>query len=168
MTSSAEIMVELQALGGIIARAQADLAADSLLDLSSLEDDIEDLCCRNAGRPAEDGRYVQPPLVAIIHDEVFLVTDDQIILLDMTAWGWVHLIVGSIALITGLALLSGQLWAVVLGVFLAMASAFTQILFITVFPLWSLAIIAIDILVIYGLVVHGEEAATAGGVQAGG
>ena len=46
-------------------------------------------------------------------------------------------------LATGLAVLSGQLWAIVLGVFLAMASAFTQLLFITVFPLWSLAIIAI-------------------------
>ena len=75
---------------------------------------------------------------------------------------------GSLALVAGLSVLSGQLWAVILGVFLAMASATTQLLFITVFPLWSLAIIAIDILVIYGLVVHGEEAATAGGVQAGG
>ena len=102
-------------------------------------------------------------LVAIIQDEVFLVTDDQIILLDLTAWGWVHLIVGSIALVTGLAVLSGQPWAVFLGVFLAMASATTQLLFITVFPLWSLAIIAIDILVIYGLVVHGEEAVAVGG-----
>ncbi len=68
MTSSAEILVELQALNGIIARAQADLAADSLLDLSSLEDDIEDLCCRIEGLPAEDGRCVQPRLVAIIDD----------------------------------------------------------------------------------------------------
>ncbi len=106
-------------------------------------------------------------LVAIIHEEVFVVTDEQIILLDITAWGWVHLIVGSICLATGLAVLSGQLWAIVLGVFLAMASAFTQILFITVFPLWSLAIIAIDILVIYGLVVHGEEAVESGAVRAG-
>ncbi len=68
MTSSAEIMVELQALGGIIARAEAELAADVLLDLSSLERDIEGLCCRIEGLPAEDGRYVQPRLVAIIDD----------------------------------------------------------------------------------------------------
>jgi len=68
MTSSAEIMVELQALGGVIARAQADLAAGSLLDLSSLEDDIEDLCGRIEGLPAEDGRRLQPRLVAIIDD----------------------------------------------------------------------------------------------------
>ncbi len=68
MTSSAEIMVELQALGGVIARAQAELAADSLVDLSSLEGHIEDLCCRIEGLPAEDGRCVQPRLVAIIDD----------------------------------------------------------------------------------------------------
>lgn len=100
-------------------------------------------------------------LVAIIHEEVFVVTDDQIILLDVKAWGWVHLIVGTLTLITGLAVLGGQLWAVILGVLLAMVSATTQILFITVFPWWSLAIIAIDILVIYGLIVHGTEEALA-------
>ena len=100
-------------------------------------------------------------LVAIIHEEVFLVSDDQVILIDVSAWGWVHLIVGTITLITGLAVLSGQLWAVILGVLLAMVSATTQILFITVFPWWSLAIIAIDILVIYGLIVHGTQDALA-------
>ncbi len=68
MTSSAEIMVELQALGGIIARAEAELAADSLLDLSSLDRDIEGLCRRIEGLPAEDGRRVQSRLVAIIDD----------------------------------------------------------------------------------------------------
>ena len=107
-------------------------------------------------------------LVAMIDGQVLVVTDDQIVLLDLTAWGWVHLIMGSITLVTGLAVLSRQLWAVILGMLLALTSATTQLLFITVFPLWSLAIIAIDILVIYGLVVHGEEAIAADGVQAGG
>ena len=98
-------------------------------------------------------------LVAIIRDEVFLVTDDQIILLDLTAWGWVHLVVGSIALVTGLYVLGRQLWAAIRGVFLAMAGATNQLLSITVFPLRFLAIIATGILVIYGLVVHGAEGA---------
>ena len=100
-------------------------------------------------------------LVAIIVEEVWLVSDDQAILLDIQAWGWVHLIVGSIAVVTGIAVLSGQLWAIILGILLAMISAFSHLMFITVFPWWSLAIIAIDILVIYGLVVHGGEAAEA-------
>ena len=107
-------------------------------------------------------------LVAIIQNEVFLVTDDQLILRDLTAWGWVHLIVGSIALVTGLSVLSGQLWAAVLGVFLAMASATRQLLFITAYPLRSLAIIAIAVLVIFGLVAHGDDAVAAEGEPAGG
>jgi hypothetical protein len=100
-------------------------------------------------------------LVAIIVEEVWLVSDDQAILLDIQAWGWVHLVVGSVAIVTGIAVLSGQLWAIILGILLAMVSAFSHLMFITVFPWWSLAIIAIDILVIYGLVVHGGEAAEA-------
>lgn len=100
-------------------------------------------------------------LVAIIVEEVWLVSDDQAILLDIQAWGWVHLVVGSVAIVTGIAVLSGQLWAIILGILLAMISAFSHLMFITVFPWWSLAIIAIDILVIYGLVVHGGEAAEA-------
>ena len=49
-------------------RAQAELAVGSLLDLSSLEGNIEDLCSRIEGLPPEDGRRVQPRLVAIIDD----------------------------------------------------------------------------------------------------
>lgn len=100
-------------------------------------------------------------LVAIVNEEVFLVTDEQAIVVDVSTWGWVHLAVGVATLVTGLAVLGGQLWAVILGVFIAIVSATSQLLFITVFPWWSLAIMAIDVLVIYGLVVHGAAAAEA-------
>lgn len=96
-------------------------------------------------------------LVALIEDEVFVVTDESLVLLDLTAWGWVHLIVGAIVFLAGLAVLSGQLWAVIVGVTFAIVSATTQIIAIPIFPLWSVTIIAIDILIIYGLVVHGGE-----------
>ena len=86
----------------------------------------------------------------------------------MTAWGWVHLIVGSIALVTGLSVLSRQLWAAIRDVFLAMASATRQLLVITALPLRSLAIIGITVLAIYGLVVQGNGAVAAEGEPAGG
>ncbi len=96
-------------------------------------------------------------LVAIIHNEAYVVTSEGIVGLDFTAWGIIHLIVGSIVLLAGFAVMSGQLWARVVGVLVAMLSATSQIWFITAFPLWSITIIAIDVLVIYGLLVHGEE-----------
>ena len=96
-------------------------------------------------------------LVALINDEVYLVTEDQIVAFDFTTWGWIHLIVGIIVTTAGFAVMSGQLWARMVGVLAATASAIAQIAFITAFPLWSVLIIGIDVLIIYGLLVHGEE-----------
>ena len=96
-------------------------------------------------------------LVALIHDEVYLVTKDQLVAFDFPTWGWIHLIVGIIVTTAGFAVMSGQLWARMVGVLAATASAIAQIAFITAFPFWSVLIIGIDILIIYGLLVHGEE-----------
>jgi hypothetical protein len=100
-------------------------------------------------------------LVALINDEVYLVTKDGVVAFDFTTWGWIHLILGIIVFIAGFAVMSGQLWARIVGVFVAMLSAVSQIAFITAFPLWSVVIIGIDVLIIYGLLVHGEEVETA-------
>lgn len=96
-------------------------------------------------------------LVALLNDEVYLVTKEGVVAFDFTTWGWIHLILGIIVLIAGFAVMSGQLWARIVGVFVAMLSAVSQIAFITAFPLWSVVIIGIDVLIIYGLLVHGEE-----------
>ncbi len=49
MSQSSELMTDLDAVGGIIARAEADLAAGAILDLSPLEGHIEELCTRIEG-----------------------------------------------------------------------------------------------------------------------
>ncbi len=61
-------MADLEALGGIIARAEAALAADTLVDISPLEGFIEDVCQRIEGLPAAEGRIVQPRLLALVDD----------------------------------------------------------------------------------------------------
>jgi hypothetical protein len=96
-------------------------------------------------------------LVALIHDEVYLAGEEAVVALDFTQWGWVHLIAGIIVLAAGLAVLSGQMWARLVGVFVATLHAVSQIAFITVFPLWTITIIALDVIVIFALAVHGEE-----------
>lgn len=68
MTAGLGIMAELQAVGGVIARAEAGLAAGSLLDLAPLESLIDDLCRRIEGLPAAEGRKMQPKLLALIDD----------------------------------------------------------------------------------------------------
>lgn len=68
MTAKHDIIAELQSVGGTIARAEASLAAGSILDLAPLEGIIEDLCHRIEGLPAEEGRDMQPRLLALIDD----------------------------------------------------------------------------------------------------
>jgi hypothetical protein len=96
-------------------------------------------------------------LVALIHDEVYLVGEDQIVAFDFTQWGWIHLIAGGIVILAGIAVVSGATWARIVGVLVAVLHAMAQIAFIEAFPFWTMIIIAIDIAVIYGLLVHGEE-----------
>ena len=96
-------------------------------------------------------------LIALINDEVYLVTEDKIVAFDFTEWGWIHLVLGAIVFSAGLAVISGALWARLIGVVLAVMHATAQIAWIEAYPFWSLAIIVLDVVVIFALLVHGEE-----------
>jgi hypothetical protein len=97
-------------------------------------------------------------LVALFDDQKFLVTDSGLIVsADYTTWGWVHLIGGIILALAGLSLFAGRLWARIVGVIAAMVSALVNVAFLSAYPIWSAIMIALDILVIWALTVHGAE-----------
>ncbi len=97
-------------------------------------------------------------LVALFRDEFFLVGKNGLTVhVDYTVWGWVHLVGGIIIAVAGIALFAGKLWARGLGVVLAMASAVVNIGFLAAYPIWSTMMIAVDLLVIWALTVHGHE-----------
>jgi hypothetical protein len=97
-------------------------------------------------------------LVALFKDEVFLVGERGLTVnVDYTAWGWAHLLGGILIVAAGVGLLSGKIWARTIGVLLAMVSAVINIAFLPAYPIWSTIMIAVDILVIWALTVHGSE-----------
>lgn len=75
----------------------------------------------------------------------------NIIYLDTTFWGWMWIGVGIVAIVTAFALPSRNQAARWFAVFLAAANAIGQLAFLVAFPVWSIIIIAIDVLIIYGL-----------------
>jgi hypothetical protein len=140
----------------------------------------------SAGTPAYDGRQnVQPTemtgwvgwigfagammvllgifhiidgLVALFRDEVFLTTRSGLLVnIDYTTWGWVHLVGGVLILLAGIGLFTGNILARSLAVVLAMISAIVNLGFLSAYPIWSAIMIAVDILVIWALTVHGGE-----------
>jgi hypothetical protein len=77
--------------------------------------------------------------------------------IDYAAWGWTWLIFGSLVAAAGLGVLAGQTWARIVGVTFAALNAIVQLLFIPAYPFWALAVIVVDIIVIWALTAHGGE-----------
>ncbi|GAA0468694.1 membrane protein [Paractinoplanes deccanensis] len=104
------------------------------------------------------GFQVIEGLVAIFRDDYYLTTRNGLVLtLDYTAWGWTHLIIGLIAVGTGIGIFAGQMWARVVGIVIACLSALANMAFLPAYPIWCAIVIAMDVLIIYALAVHGRE-----------
>jgi hypothetical protein len=90
-------------------------------------------------------------LVAIIDDDFYVVTRNYTFDLDVTAWGWIHLVVGLLLVIVGFALFARTAWAGVAAIMLAALSAVVNFFFIPYYPFWAILVIALDIWVIWSL-----------------
>jgi len=102
--------------------------------------------------------HVIQGLVALFNDDYYLVGKSGLVVnVDLTAWGWVHLIGGAVVIGAGVCVFAGQLWARIVGVIVAMVSALVNVGFMGAYPLWSLIMIALDVVVILALTVHGSE-----------
>jgi hypothetical protein len=90
-------------------------------------------------------------LVALFNDEFFVVARNYTYHLDVTAWGWIHLLLGLLVLVTGFGLFSRRTWAGVTAIMLAMLSALANFFFIPYYPIWALVIIGLNVWVIWAL-----------------
>jgi hypothetical protein len=90
-------------------------------------------------------------LVAIFDDRFFAVTENYVFAFDVTTWGWIHLILGILLAVTGVALFAQQSWAGIVAIILAVLSAVANFFFIPYYPFWALIVIALDVWVIWSL-----------------
>ena len=99
-------------------------------------------------------------LVFLVEDTWTVLLPDSILVFDLTTWGWILLILGLIEMIVAWGVLSGQTWAQVVGIIIASLAAILNILSLSIYPLWGLIALVLQILVIYALAVHGDEVAS--------
>ena len=90
-------------------------------------------------------------LAAILKDQFFLVVSNYAFKVDVTVWGWIHLVLGILLVVVGYFVLQGSDWARGVGIGLAVLSAIANFLALPYYPLWAILIIALDVLVIWGL-----------------
>ena len=97
-------------------------------------------------------------LVALFNETYFVApAADLVVSVSYDTWGWAHLIGGLVVLGVGIGLFTGATWARVLGVGIAMLSAIVNLAFLAAYPVWSIMMITLAVLVIYAITAHGAE-----------
>ncbi|HET9152568.1 MAG TPA: hypothetical protein VFN85_00465 [Solirubrobacterales bacterium] len=96
-------------------------------------------------------------LAAILNNEVVIVGGQGVMIADITTWGWIHFILGSLVAATGLGLFAGAEMARIAAVFFVAVNAVAQIVWFPAAPLWAFLMIILDVTIIYQLTARWEE-----------
>jgi hypothetical protein len=96
-------------------------------------------------------------VVALFNDTFYVVGEKYIFQFDVTTWGWVHLVLGVVIAVAGYFLFRGAVWARTVGVILASISAVLNFAWLPHYPIWAIAIITLDVFIIWALTAHGRD-----------
>ncbi|KAA5825866.1 hypothetical protein ABT337_24835 [Saccharopolyspora hirsuta] len=98
-------------------------------------------------------------LTAMFRADYYIVGAGQLLVFNFAAWGVIWLVLGVLQVATGVGCMYDKTWARTTGIVLAALGAIGHLAFLAAFPLWSLLVIALSVLVIYGLVVPSRPTA---------
>jgi hypothetical protein len=93
--------------------------------------------------------------VAAIDSSKFFVAGAEYVVSGLKTWGWVALIAGVAMIAAGFGIFRGSQWAVWIGIVALVVNAITQMLSISAYPWWSLALFALDLIALYALISRG-------------
>jgi hypothetical protein len=97
-------------------------------------------------------------IAAVADDDTLASRADEVLYgIDLTAWGWFWLIAGALQLLTGALILMRNSWGLLLGVSIAFLSALLTIFVMFIFPLWAIAVLTLNFLVVYALLTRSDE-----------
>src|SRR5262245_57042056 len=99
-------------------------------------------------------------LIAIIRDDYYVVRPDQIVVFDLTTWGWITLLWSIVLAVIGFALLAAATWARWAAIVVVSLNFINQLGFLgsSQYPLWALTVLALNVVVLYALVVRWDDA----------
>jgi hypothetical protein len=90
-------------------------------------------------------------IAAIVKDEFYVIGANYAYNLDVSGWGWIHLILGLLLVFAGWSLFSGKTWAGIFAIVMAVLAAIANFFYIPYYPFWSLLVIALCVWVIWSL-----------------
>jgi hypothetical protein len=90
-------------------------------------------------------------IAAIAKDGLYATNVDYAYALSLSTWGWAHLLIGLLLVAVALGIMAQQSWGRVTGLIVAGLSTLANFAFLPYYPVWSLTIIAINVVIIWAL-----------------
>ena len=103
--------------------------------------------------------HVIEGIVGLFNNDFYVVSQKWVFQFNVTTWGWIHILVGIIALLAGIGLFSGAVWARTVAVLVAVVSIIINFVWLPYYPWWALLIISFDFFVIWAVTAHGRDVA---------
>ncbi|MEU6159474.1 hypothetical protein [Streptomyces sp. NPDC047130] len=117
----------------------------------------------DGGRPSTPGEFagigmvlsgvlsILQGIAGVARDRLFGTPTHYEYRFDLTSWGWIHLVVGVALLVVGVALLRRVPWSRSAGLALASISLVSQFMFVPYYPVWCIAVMVLDLMVLWTL-----------------
>jgi hypothetical protein len=98
-------------------------------------------------------------LIAAVRDKYYVLRPDQIIVFDVSTWGWITLIWGIILIFAGFSLIWGRAWARWFAIVAGCLSFLVQLSFLgsSQYTLWALTVLTLTVIVLYALIVRWDD-----------
>jgi hypothetical protein len=96
-------------------------------------------------------------LIGLFNDEWLVRGFDAYYFVDISALAWWYLLVGLFLLFAGLAVLNGRAWGRWVGVFAAGVAIISELLWLPIYPVWSILLITMYVFMMIGLIAVGSE-----------
>jgi hypothetical protein len=88
---------------------------------------------------------------AVANDDLFVVGPEYVYQLDLSTWGWIHIVLSIVAIAVAIGMFTGAAWARVSAIIIASLSIILNFLWLPYYPWWSILVIAIDIVIIWAV-----------------
>jgi hypothetical protein len=101
--------------------------------------------------------WIVAGIVAIADDDFFVIAQEWVFKFSTTTWGWIHLGLGIVILLSGIGLFTANVWARTVGVVLALIAGLVAFAWLPWYPVWAIIFIAAAVAVIWALTAHGHD-----------
>jgi hypothetical protein len=95
--------------------------------------------------------------IAAIGNSSFFVHNTHYVFSSLKGWGWITLIIGILELLASLSLFRGGGYGRWFAVVVGSLAAIVALLNIPAYPFWSIAVFALSLWIIHGLLVYGDQ-----------